>query len=60
MYRFSQKVNKRRRIREIKRQSIHRLIAPYNNPSNDNVNDDNDQQLLQRQDGEQQDFESKF
>ncbi|CAF3955885.1 unnamed protein product, partial [Rotaria magnacalcarata] len=47
MYRFSYKVNQRRRIRQIKRQSARYLIASDNNSSDDNCSDDNNEQLLQ-------------
>jgi hypothetical protein len=44
MYRFSYQVNKRRRTRAIKRQSVRHLIASYNNSSNDSSNDENEEQ----------------
>jgi hypothetical protein len=39
--------NKQPRIREIKRQSICHLIAPYNNSLNNNSNGDNNEQSSQ-------------
>ncbi|CAF1433030.1 unnamed protein product [Rotaria sordida] len=54
MYRFSYKVNQKRRIRQIKRQSVRHIIAPDNNSSDDNFSDDNNEQLLQARDDEQQ------
>ena len=60
MYRFSYKVNKRRRNRELKRQSIYQLIAPHHSPFNDNSGDDKNEHCLQEQNIEQEKLESTF
>ena len=57
VYRFSYKVNKRRRNRELKRQSIYQLIAPHHSPLNDNSSDDKNEHCLQEQNIEQEKLE---
>jgi hypothetical protein len=54
MYRFPYKVNKRRRTREVKRQSTRHLIAPCNYSSDDNLSNYNDEQPSQVQQQQQQ------
>jgi hypothetical protein len=55
MYRLSYKVNKRRRTREVKRQSTRHLIAPCNYSSHDSLSDYNNEQPPQVQQQQQQD-----
>ncbi|CAF3119373.1 unnamed protein product [Rotaria sp. Silwood2] len=60
MYRFSHKVNKRRRNREMKRQSIYQLIARHISSSNDNLDDGHNEYCLQEQNINQERLESTF
>jgi hypothetical protein len=49
MYHFSYNVNKRRRLRHVKRQCIRQLIAPRFNSSDDDYDNEIDEQTLQQQ-----------
>ncbi|CAF1332759.1 unnamed protein product [Rotaria sordida] len=60
MYWFSHKVNKRRRNREMKRQSIYQLIARHISSSNDNLDDGHNEYCLQEQNINQEKLESTF
>ncbi|CAM4805148.1 unnamed protein product [Rotaria magnacalcarata] len=57
MYRFSYKVNQRRRIRQLKRQSIKQIIVSNNESCDNDYNGESNEELLQTQHQQQQPYE---
>ncbi|CAF3017892.1 unnamed protein product [Rotaria sp. Silwood2] len=57
MYRFSYKVNQRRCIRRIKRQSIHKIIVPNSESSDNSYFSESQEDLLETHYQEQQPYE---
>ncbi|CAF2096533.1 unnamed protein product [Rotaria magnacalcarata] len=57
MYRFSYKVNQRRRIRQLKRQSIKQIIVSNNESCDSDYNGESNEELLQTQHQQQQPYE---
>ncbi|CAF4020967.1 unnamed protein product [Rotaria magnacalcarata] len=60
MYRFSRKVNQRRRIRQIQRQLVRHIIVPDNELSDDNSSESNSEQFIQMHDQEEESYEETF